>query len=111
MLHKKVYTKSVLKCTCNSTITLQGVNLPEYGLPMEVTNLHQISAEKHCQLYVYSLRCGFTPLWCSCRGKHFTPNLYKVTLLSVGLFFQVLNLHLGGVYNLYRIGIALHHCR
>ena len=89
ILHKKVYTKSVLKCTCNSTITLQSVNLPEYGLPMEVTNLHQISAEKHCQLYVYSLRCGFTPLWCSCGGKHFTPNLYKVTLLSVGLFFQV----------------------
>ena len=37
ILHKKVYTKSVLKCTCNSTITLQSVNLPEYGLPMEVT--------------------------------------------------------------------------
>ena len=49
-LHRKVYTKSVLKCTCNSTITLQGVNLPEYGLPMEITNLHQISAEKQCQL-------------------------------------------------------------
>ena len=89
ILHQEVYTKSVLKSTCNSTFTLQGVNLPEYSVPMEATNLHQISAETHCQVYVYSLRCEFTPLWCSYGGKHFTPNLGKVTLLSVGLFFQV----------------------
>ena len=44
----------MLKSTCNDTSTLQGENLPEYGVPMEATNLHQISAEKHCQVYVYS---------------------------------------------------------
>ena len=43
----------MLKSTSNGTFTLQGVNLPEYGVPMEATNLHQISAEKHCQVYVY----------------------------------------------------------
>ena len=55
MLHQEVYTKSVLKSTCNSTFTLQGVNLPEYGVPMEATNLHQISAGKHCQVYVIDI--------------------------------------------------------
>ena len=54
ILHQEVYTKSVLKSTCNSTFTLQGVNLLEYGVPMEATNLHQIGAGKHCQVYVYS---------------------------------------------------------
>ena len=44
----------MLKSTSNGTFTLQGVNLLEYGVPMEATNLHQISAEKHCQVYVYS---------------------------------------------------------
>ena len=69
------------------TFTLQGVNLLEYGVPMEAINLHQISAENHCQVSVYPLRCRLTPLWCSYGGKRFTPNLCKV--VSVGLFFQV----------------------